>query len=160
MSLENLIHVIHTEKPLKAIQAVRQIGELRTPRAAEVLIELLQSGNIILQQAAAEALGAYNQDHVVEALCKAFKQTSTMVRIQIVKSMERINRPETIPCIMTALSEADTESLQYTLIEVLGNMKAVQAQDLIASYLTHPNHHVRKRAHIAYSKISSSSNQP
>jgi HEAT repeat protein len=153
MTIESLIKQIQTEKPLKAIQAIRELGELQTPEAAEFLIELLHSGNVMMQQAAAEALAAYNEDHVAKALCSGFKAAPTMVRLQIVKSLERLNRPATIPCMMTALREAETESLQYTIIEALGNMHAVEALDLISGYLTHPNHHVRKRAHIAFDKL-------
>jgi HEAT repeat protein len=153
MTIESLIKQIHTEKPLKAIQAIRELGELQTPEAADVLIELLQSGNVMMQQAAAEALAAYNEDRVAKILCATFKNAPGMVCLQIVRSLERLNRPETVPCLMMALGKAETESLQYTIIEALGNMQAAEARDLISTYLSHPNHHVRKRAHIAFDKL-------
>jgi len=52
------------------------------------------------------------------------------------------------------LKNAPLDDLPRTIIEVLGNMKAVQARDLIASYLMHLNQHVRKRAHNAFKKLS------
>lgn len=157
MNIESLIKTIRTETPFIAMQAIHELGEMQDPQAAEVLIEVLYYGNVMTQQAAAEALATYNEDKVAEALCTALKETSPMVRLKIVKSMERLNRRDTIPSLMMALRGEEAESLQYTIIEVLGNMNAVQARDLIASYLMHPNQHVRKRAHNAFKKLSATS---
>src|SRR5687768_15777784 len=122
MTIDTLIKQIRTAKPLKAIQAIRELGELQTPEPPEVLMELLQSGNVMMQQAAAEALATYNEHRVAKALCATFKTAPTMVRLQIVRSLERLNHPDTRPCMITALREAETETLQYTIIEALGNM--------------------------------------
>jgi HEAT repeat protein len=154
MSIETLIETINTQKPLKAAQAVRELGKLSDERAVEVLIEILHHGNVLTQQAAAEALAAFNTDLVTQALCKALKEVSPLIRIQIIKSLEQMKRVEAIPCLIEALQNAESESLQYTIIESLGNLKAVQARDVIEPFLEHPNHHVRKRASIAFAKIS------
>jgi HEAT repeat protein len=153
MSIEALIEIIRTQSPLKAVLAIHEISKLDDERAANILIEVLYTGNIVTQQAAAEALTAFNHEHVVSALCKALAEGSALVRLQVIKSLETMNQPETIPCLMKALQQAEAESLQYTILEALGNMKAVQALDLIRQYLTHPSHHVRKRAQIAFDKI-------
>jgi HEAT repeat protein len=142
MSIEALIEIIRTQSPLKAVLAIHEISKLDDERAANILIEVLYTGNIVTQQAAAEALTAFNHEHVVSALCKALAEGSALVRLQVIKSLETMNQPET-----------EAESLQYTILEALGNMKAVQALDLIRQYLTHPSHHVRKRAQIAFDKI-------
>jgi HEAT repeat protein len=154
MSIETLIETINTQTPMKAAQAIRELGKLSDERAVEVLIEVLFQGNVLTQQAAAEALAAFNTETVARALCKALKEISALVRLQVIKSIEIMGRPETIPCLIEALKTADAESLQYTIIEALGNMQAVQALDLIELYMTHPSHHVSKRATIAFARIS------
>lgn len=153
MTIDSLLQVIRTERPLKALHAIRELGELKAPQAAEILIEVLFTGNALTQHAAAEALAAYDEDRVTAALCKALKHAPDLVRLQIVKTLEKLNQPETVPCLMGALQEATAESLQYTIIEALGNMKAVQARDLIRLYLTHSHHHICKRAQTALNKL-------
>jgi HEAT repeat protein len=154
MSIETLIETINTQKPLKAAQAIRELGKLSDERAVGVLIDVLHHGNVLTQQAAAEALAAFNTEIVTQALCKALKEVSPLIRIQIIKSLEHMKRFEAIPCLIEALQNAESESLQYTIIEALGNLNAVQARDMIEPFLDHPNHHVRKRASIAFAKIS------
>lgn len=154
MSIETLVEIIQTERPLKAIQAIRELGGFDDVRAVDILIEVLYSDNALKQQAAADALSSFNNDRVSSALCNALARVSPLVRVQIVKSLERMNRRETIPCLIAALKEAEAESLQYTIIEALGNMNALEARETIQMYLDHSSHHVRKRALMALEKIS------
>jgi HEAT repeat protein len=153
MSIDALIETIRTQSPLKAVLAIHEISKLGDERAIDILVEVLYAGNIMTQQAAAEALTVFQHERVITALCQALTEGSALVRLQVIKSLETMNRPETIPCLMKALQDAEAESLQYTIIEALGNMKALQALELIQQYVSHPNHHVRKRAHIAVDKI-------
>jgi HEAT repeat protein len=154
MSLESLIETIKTDKPMKAAQAIRELGTLSDERVPEILIEVLYNGNILTQQAAAEVLATFNTESVTSTLCEALGMVSELVCIQIIKSLEQMQRTDTIPCLIDALQNAEAESLKYTIIEALGNLNAVQARDVIEPYLTHPNHHVRKRAVTAYNRIT------
>ena len=73
--------------------AVTALGDLKSKRAIDPLIDVLQDDNVDLAKAAAEALGKIRSEVAIEPLIGALQSPSADVRKVAADSLRRVGRP-------------------------------------------------------------------
>ena len=127
-----------------AVTAVRVLGEIRDTRAADVLIELLESAeDLNVRARAAAALGAVGGALATPALRRALGDTGWQVRAQAASSLGALGDRDSVPALSAAIEDTDWW-VRRNCAEALGELGEPGLRALVA-LSDSPDRYVRDR---------------
>jgi|GEM_PF-5998377 len=152
-SVETLQDLLRAEGSIRW-EALQALGELQDPRAVPILIQYLKNrGDRFAQAAAAEALGNYREDRVIEALADtlASEETSFDVVQAAIRSLERWGDAST-PSMIRLLTGNSNEGARRAAF-FLQDHPDSRAREALADVVRYAREDIRSIAAFALAKL-------
>lgn len=135
----------------KVILVLSEIGDAS---AAPTLIPFLNSPSPAIRAAAAQFLGNFGDERVVETLiAKLNEQPNTSACIWIIQALGKLKDTRAVDPLIQMVYLADSPSMRYTAIEALGKIGDPRAADTIRQFSEDSDHHVQARAQTALQRL-------
>jgi bilin biosynthesis protein len=153
LSLHALEQVAAGTDMAASIQAAEQIIAMSfDDRHFHALIRLISAPNPLVSEMALQRLEDYGEA-AVEPLIEVLAQSNPTIQLVIVRALERLGSRKAVEPLMAVLKRTEYASLRYTVIQALGTLGDPLAIDLIKSFASDPDHHVRKRVQDALKSL-------
>lgn len=125
--------------------AINELSRVREPTFIGQLIKALSDEDKYVRQAAASALGQFDDPRVIEPLTTALKDSSTDVRDAASASLQALQNPKSADPLFAALRD-ENATVRDEAANVLGQYKDPQVVNKIIRSLSDQNHFVRAGA--------------
>jgi len=125
--------------------SINELSRVREPTFVNQLIKALSDDNKYVRQAAASALGQFDDPRVIEPLTIAMKDPSLEVRDAASASLRNFQNPKSADPLFEALQDKDA-TVRDEAAGVLGQYKDPQVINKIILSLSDQNHYVRAGA--------------
>lgn len=128
------------------LAAIEALGNIEDPGSVDALAAVLDSDDLELQVAAAEAIG--DLDNLPKApaqLLRAAGSSHRELRRAAIFTLESLEDPAAVPVMMQAIGDADPE-IRRAAIEMLGEVRALAAKDALTRALEDRDAEVRMAA--------------
>lgn len=142
-SVQPLLQTYKEETALRAKTAIiRALGRLGDPRATELLLDILNSDQIVLQSEAARALGSIGDSRALSALDKSYQTDDFTLKMSILEAYGRYQQPKQTQRLLLALDEERSE-LRLKAVEMLAGLGELGIIDELVYRLDDPSQNVQ-----------------
>lgn len=141
------VYLKHMDKRVR-ILAAYALGQLKSKRATDYLLQALNDDTFAVREAVAKALGDLGDTKASESLIKAASEPQRFPLMWVIDSLGKIGGSAAIPLIMKTLKGYEAEVREVSA-EVLGKLRAIEAIPSLIEALDDANSKVRKSASIA-----------
>lgn len=156
-SVEPLIKVVRQDRDEDVrMQAIQVLGELRDPKASELLLELLNDPNPEIRTDTIGAIGALGIEEAKPRLRKILKQEMSRETLSAMGALCRMHDTNAIPLIVDHLSTND-ETVTYYCMQGLVELGA---EDELLKLQQRENPRIRAAAEKALLKLKKRKNPP
>ncbi len=153
-AIDALAKTIQTGSDTQCVHAAIALGKLGDARAFEALLPLRMHSNTLIRIDTAKALGELDVAETVDALLDWLKaEHNILVQTAIVEALTGKRDDRVIQALLDLLHQADSPTLIYLVIRVLGDMGDRAIVDSISAYANDSDHHIRREAKIALEKL-------
>lgn len=108
-------------------QTAHLLGELREPRAREILVELLQHADARTRRTAVAALANDGQANALTWIASALTDESPLVRLRAVAALAGHREPEVLRWLASLIAQESDREVLYSAIAALGTISTAEA---------------------------------
>ncbi len=141
------VYLKHMEKRVR-ILAAYTLGQLKSKRATDHLMQALSDDTFAVREAVVKALGDLRDPKASESLIKVASEPQRFPLMWVIDSLGKIGGSSAIPLVMKTLKGYEAEVREVSA-EVLGKLRAMEAVPSLIEALDDTNAKVRKSASIA-----------
>ena len=149
-SLISLLRYGTTHQIANAIVVLGRIGD---PQCIDGLLALQQHPNLIIRSNLAKSLGCFQDKQVVQTLIDMLTGDHEIVQQWTIISLGRLGGFD-LDLLIQFMQTTESTSLCHITITALGELGDPQVISSIEPFLDSSNHHVRKAAQLALSKLN------
>ena len=157
--VESLIAAMQVGTIRLSWQAAVVLGQIPDPRWIIPMRTALESPNILLGQAAVDALENALGQEAVTPFLEALPRCGLVVQMSLIKALERLKDIRSIKPLSVFLESTESPELRYTIIEALGVLGDPDVIPLINKFQNDANQHVQERVMIALEQLIERSKQ-
>ena len=152
--IDELMKTLQIGSDMQRVHAAIALGKLHDMRAFDYLVQLRTHPNTLIRIDGAKALGALGTVAAIDILLSWLKtEHNILVQTAIVEALSGSRDNKIIEALLNLLHQADSPTLIYLVIRVLGDMGDPGIVDSIAAYANDSDHHIRREAKIALKKL-------
>lgn len=141
------------------VSAIRALGEIKEPTAKVILKEVVEKGEEVEKQAAAEALASMGDTLGERVLYELLKKEDLEPRIEAIKALGRISSPRSIPALQELLSDKESRISTEAAFS-LAKAGDKQGVNVVKKLLSSDNANMRLEAACVLAGIGDTSSAP
>lgn len=138
----------------KTLEILRLLNSIQDERIALVLSPWLMHNDIVIVQTVIQVIANQQTDQACQILVDSLFNNRSIILMSIIPKLGVSHYSKAIEPLIKLLDITPSETIQYLIIEALGDLKAVEAISVIRRYSDHKNHHVRERVRRAIEKLT------
>jgi HEAT repeat protein len=145
------VYLKHMDRRIRVLAAYT-LGQLKSKRAAEHLINALDDDAYSVREAVVKSLGDIKEPSAAKPLIQAATEPNRFPLMWVIDSLGKIRNPTAVPLIMKALKAYESEVREVSA-EALGKLLAPESVPSLLEALADENPKIRKAAAISLEKI-------
>ncbi len=155
--VDPLIAAVQEGMGHRAWVAAEILGELRSPRAFDVLVAALRAQHPLLGSAAVKALTHYDDGELVLHLVEALPHAHIMTQNSIILALQRLGDNRAVQVLVAQLPQTHSPTIRSAIVQTLGKLGDPAAIPAIRACANDPDRHVRDWVAIALIQLGGKS---
>lgn len=152
--VQGLIDTLTSTEVRECVEAIRVLGEIKDNRTIGPLLALQKHEHPWIRMSAAKVLGEFHHWAAISGLVDWLKsEHDVMVQSWIVMSLGHQGDSMTVPYLIAALRQTQSNTIRFTILRALGMIGDPQAVSTVEAYLHDADPHVRRDAEEALKKL-------
>lgn len=150
--ISDLIHIAKLKRSGINPAIAAKMGNLNCPEVLEAFLDMLRSGNVVLQNNAVRILADLSNPHTIEPMLRLLGSEDAILERKVIKTLSKIaadsktHQVQVIRSILSHFKPTESEFKLYSIVEAIGRIHHPKTLPFIEKCLKHKLPRVRANA--------------